>query len=140
MFIQNYELAPVKSAKVLGIHLSTDLKWDLHIAHIVAKGQSGYTIFDYLKVLGSTRTPYLVTVYTTCLRSVLEYGCQVWHYDAKNYLCEEVERIQKTENLPDYLSRPFIQRGLVSILPASTKPKTGCPLPAVFPKNVKPWS
>ena len=38
MFIQNYELAPVKSAKVLGIHLSTDLKWDLHIAHIVAKG------------------------------------------------------------------------------------------------------
>ena len=37
----------------------------------------------------------LVTVYTTCLRSALEYGCQVWHYGATNYLCEEVERIQK---------------------------------------------
>ena len=37
----------------------------------------------------------LINVDITCLRSVLEYGCQVWHYGATNYLCEEVERIQK---------------------------------------------
>ena len=43
LFIQNYELAPVKSAKVLGIHLSADIKWNLHIAHI----------WFYIYILGS---------------------------------------------------------------------------------------
>ena len=28
LFIQDYELVPVGSAKILGIHLSADLKWN----------------------------------------------------------------------------------------------------------------
>ena len=37
----------------------------------------------------------MLTVYTTCIRSVLEYGCQVWNFNAPQYMSEEVERIQK---------------------------------------------
>ena len=37
----------------------------------------------------------MLTVYTTCIRSVLEYGCQVWNFNAPQYLSEEVERIHK---------------------------------------------
>ena len=32
---------------------------------------------------------------TTCIRSVLEYACQVWNFNSPDYLKEETERIQK---------------------------------------------
>ena len=37
----------------------------------------------------------LLTVYTTCIRSVLDYGCQTWNFGIPQYLSEEVERIQR---------------------------------------------
>jgi hypothetical protein len=37
----------------------------------------------------------LITVYTTIIRPVLEYACQVWHYNIQQYLCEYIEKIQK---------------------------------------------
>ena len=37
----------------------------------------------------------LITVYTTIIRPVLEYACQVWHYNIQQYLCEDIEKIQK---------------------------------------------
>ena len=37
----------------------------------------------------------LITVYTTIIRPVLEYACQVWHYNIQQYLSEEIEKIQK---------------------------------------------
>ena len=36
-----------------------------------------------------------LAVYTTCIRSVLEYGCQVWNYGASQYLSDDVERVQR---------------------------------------------
>ena len=36
----------------------------------------------------------LITVYTTIIRPVLEYACQVWH-NIQQYLSEEIEKIQK---------------------------------------------
>ncbi len=34
-------------------------------------------------------------VYTTIIRHVLKYACQVWHYDIQKYLSEDIEKIQK---------------------------------------------
>ena len=34
-------------------------------------------------------------IYTTIIRPVLEYACQVWHYNIQQYLCEDIEKIQK---------------------------------------------
>jgi hypothetical protein len=39
-------------------------------------------------------TKTLLSVYVTCIRPVVEYGVQVWHYNLPNYLCVELERIQ----------------------------------------------
>ena len=82
LFIQDNELVPVGSAKILGIHLSADLKSGTRL-----HGSQGVKAMDLHSAL--------ITVYITCLRPVLEYGCQVWHYGGTNYLCEEVERIQE---------------------------------------------
>ncbi len=37
----------------------------------------------------------LIVVYTTVIRPVLEYACQVWHYNIQKYLSEDIEKIQK---------------------------------------------
>ena len=39
-------------------------------------------------------TKTLLSVYVTCIRPVVEYGAQVWHYNLPNYLRVELERIQ----------------------------------------------
>ena len=94
IFIQDYELTPVSSVKILGVHVSADLKWNVRISYIVAKASKRLYLLRLLKRAGVDQQSML-TVYTTCIRSVLEYGCQVWNFNAPQYLSEEVERIQK---------------------------------------------
>ena len=37
----------------------------------------------------------LLAVYTTIIRPVLEYATQVWYFNIPDYLCEEIEVVQK---------------------------------------------
>ena len=40
-------------------------------------------------------TKTLSTVNTTVIRPVLEYACQVWHFNISGYLSDDIERVQK---------------------------------------------
>ena len=40
-------------------------------------------------------TKALSTVYITVIRPVLEYACQVWHFNIPEYLSDDIERVQK---------------------------------------------
>ena len=40
-------------------------------------------------------TKALSTVYITVIRPVLQYACQVWHFNIPEYLSDEIERVQK---------------------------------------------
>ena len=37
----------------------------------------------------------LIVAYTTVIRPILEYACQVWHFNIQNYLSDDIERVQK---------------------------------------------
>ena len=37
----------------------------------------------------------LSTVYTTVIRPVLKYACQVWHFNISGYLSKGIERVQR---------------------------------------------
>ena len=37
----------------------------------------------------------LIRVFTTCLRPILEYSCEVWHYCIPQYLSDEIESKQR---------------------------------------------
>ena len=86
-------MSPVLSAKILGIHFSSDLSWNLHIEQIVFKASKRLFFLRVLKRSGIHQSS-LIQVYTTCIRPVLEYGCQVWNYNSPDCLKEEIERIQ----------------------------------------------
>ena len=32
--------------------------------------------------------------FITCIRPIVEYSCEVWHYSLPQYLIDEIERIQ----------------------------------------------
>ena len=38
----------------------------------------------------------LITVYVTCMRPILEYCNQVWHFNIPEYLSKDIERIQRS--------------------------------------------
>ena len=94
IFIQKHELVPVSLAKILGMYISVVLKWNTHITHIVPKACKRLYFLSLLKRSGADRSS-LLTVFTTCIRPVLEYGCQASSYGITQYLSDEIERIQK---------------------------------------------
>ena len=94
LFIKDRCISPVPSAKVLGLYFSSDLSWNVHVEHIVCKASKRLFFLRVLKRSGLGLSS-LIQVYTTCIRPVLEYACQVWNFNSPDYLKEEIERIQK---------------------------------------------
>ena len=94
LLIGDHCISRVPSAKVLGLLLSSDLRWNLHIEYVVAKASKRLYFLRVLKRSGVNESS-LIQVFFTCIRPVLEYSCQVWNFGAPDYLKEEIERIQK---------------------------------------------
>ena len=84
----------VESAKVLGVTLTSDLKWNKHVSDIVEKASKRLHLLKQLK-RAEVETSSLYKFYTACIRSVVEYACQVFHSSLPSYLSSEIESVQK---------------------------------------------
>jgi hypothetical protein len=85
----------VKSSKLLGLMLiSSDLKSNEHVAYIVKKSSRRLHMLRLLKI-AKTDTKTLITVYISCIRPILEYCNQIWHFNIPEYLSKNIERIQR---------------------------------------------
>ena len=94
LFVGEYCISRVSSAKVLGLNISSDLHWKLHVEHIVAKASKRLHFLRVLKRCGIGAN-CLIQVFFACIHSIPEYASQLKNYGATDYLKEEVERIQK---------------------------------------------
>ena len=92
--IEGVEFETVSSAKVLGVTISSDLKWSAHIDSITTKAAKRLYLLRQLKRAGISSSD-LVLFYCCVIRSVLEYACQVFHCNLPLYLSDETERIQR---------------------------------------------
>ena len=82
------------SAKLLGLNISSDLKWNVHVLELVKKASCWLYFLRQLK--RSQVTPEeLMLFYITCIRSILEYASPVFHRALPGYLGEDLERLQK---------------------------------------------
>ena len=68
----------VNSAKVLGVTISDDFKWNDYIFNITSKAAKRLYFLRQLKRAGICASD-LVLFYCSTIRSVLEYACQVFH-------------------------------------------------------------
>ena len=94
IIIERIPVEMVKHAKLLGVILSYDLTWNMHVDSIVKKAAKSVYMLYQLKRAGIRQT-YLVNVYVSVVRPVLEYACPVWHTNLPKYLSENIEMIQK---------------------------------------------
>ena len=92
--VDDMNVERVKSRCILGLTVQDNMKWNEHIHNIVKKASKRLYMLRLLK-RSNASIDTLITVYTTIIRPVLEYACQVWHYNIQQYLSEEIEKIQK---------------------------------------------
>ena len=83
----------VKSYKYLGILITADLWWDVHISGICLKAKRLLGLL-YRKFYRSVDSAFLFRLYLSLVRPILEYACPVWDpYTFKNI--EQLESVQK---------------------------------------------
>ena len=70
----------VSSAKILGIHIQEDLKWDSQIDHVYKKASKRLYMIRNLKKFGFNKSE-LLPVYTGYVRPLLEYSDVIWHWE-----------------------------------------------------------
>jgi len=89
---QCFEL--VTSAKIAGVTVTDDLKWNARVNNIVLKASKRLYLLRLLK-RADLDVKSLIQFYCTCIRSILVYACQTFHSSLPQYLSDDIERIQK---------------------------------------------
>ena len=84
----------VQEFKILGVILSSDLKWTSHVKYIVAKANKRLYAICQLVRCGFASGD-IIAVYCSLIRPLLEYAAPVWHPGLTGLLSDEVEHVQK---------------------------------------------
>ena len=92
--VNNQPVDIVKHVKLLGVTISNDLKWNLHVDVICTKASKRLYALRLLK-RSALPDPVLVNVYSTCVRPILEYACEAWHSCLPTYLSDQLESVQR---------------------------------------------
>ena len=92
--VNRQTLETVNSVKLLGLNISSNLKWNAHVSELVRKVSTRLYFLRQLKK-SHVATRELLLFYITCIRSILEYGSPVFHRALPSYLSEDLERLQK---------------------------------------------
>ena len=93
--LQGEPIEIVESYKSLGVYLSSDLKWDLNTSKIVQNGNMRMKMLHTAAKFTSNISD-LKIIYNQYVRSVLEYGSNVWHSGLTQQNKSDIERLQKS--------------------------------------------
>ena len=86
-------LSFVKCAKVLGIWLQDNLKWETQVEQICKKANKRLFMLRSLKRFGFDKSE-LITVYRGYIRPLLEYSDVIWNSNLTDNQVLQLERVQ----------------------------------------------
>ena len=86
---KDFVILSFSTIKLLGLTISNNLKWNAHIENVIKKGASRLYLLRQLKSAKGDPAQ-LLCFYTTCIRPMSEYACQVFHNGLPVYLSEEL--------------------------------------------------
>ena len=92
--INGKTIEAVSTVKLLGLNISSDLRWNGHVAEISKKVASRLYFLEQLKRANIPAKDLLI-FYLTCIRPVTEYACSVFLNALPAYLSAELEQLQK---------------------------------------------
>ena len=84
----------VKDAKILGVVISDDFTWNANTKFITKKANSRLVLLRKAKEYTDDKED-LKQIYTSYIRSILEYGCAIWHSSLTDENRSDIERVQK---------------------------------------------
>ena len=94
LFIEGKEIERVSEFKLLGVHISDDLRWESHVNVLYNRVSSRLYFLKLLKRAGVG--PYdLLYFYTVVIRPIVEYACVVWHHNLTAGQSAKIESLQK---------------------------------------------
>ena len=93
--LDNVNLEVVNETKLLGTHITSDLKWDLNTHNLVKKGNARMMLLRKVSTFGASIDD-MKQIYTMFVRSVLETSSSVWHKSLTLENEVDLERIQKS--------------------------------------------
>jgi hypothetical protein len=94
LIIDGLQVERVDTFKLLGAHVSSDLKWAQHVDAMHSKVASRLYFLKQLGRSGVSREDLLM-FYKTVIRPVLEYACPVWHSSLTGAQSETLESLQR---------------------------------------------
>ena len=94
LMVDGKELETVDKAKILGVTISCNLKWNNHVNESIKKANK--RLF-FLVPLRRARVPTedIVNFFCTTIRPVLEYSAQIFHLALPAYLSDDMKRVQR---------------------------------------------
>lgn len=87
-------LQQVKEAKILGVTISSDLKWTKHVNNLLKKANKRLYLLVLCRRAGLS-VDDMVCIYISIIRSTMEYCAVVWHTSLPKYLSDSIENVQK---------------------------------------------
>ena len=79
ILINGDALEVVDSVKLLGLNISSDLTWNIHINEILKKASKRLYFLLQLKRAKVIRTD-LGLFYSSCIRSIMDYAVPAYHF------------------------------------------------------------
>ena len=91
--VDNERIEVVSQAKLLGVHITNDLKWDVNTEHLVKRAN---TRMDPQKSSFTTNIEEKRNmIYILYIRSILEQSSVVWNSSLTVQNSEDLERVQR---------------------------------------------
>ena len=94
MSMKNENLEIVKEAKLLGVIISDDLKWNQNTNYLIKKAYKRMELLRKASHFTVSKFDRKM-IYTLYIRSVLEQSCVVWHSSLTQENTDDLERVQK---------------------------------------------
>ena len=92
--IDDNNIDRVKQMKLLGLNISDDLRWETHVNAVYTKAAQRLYLLVQLRRAGLNQLD-LCKYYFACIRSILDYACQVYHSSLTKEQSNLLESIQR---------------------------------------------
>ena len=93
--LDNHEIEVVEEMRLLGVMITSDMKWASNTHHMVTRGNKKLWVIRRLKKSGA-KVEDLVDIYCKQVRSLLELAVPAWHGALTKTDEIDIERVQKS--------------------------------------------